>query len=167
MLNDDAHKNKTNCKGKTLLPGARSAAACPLFSLFAAHNNIIKDVHITENSSKKGQKLSNKITPDVDIQDQDNNMQSNNNNSLPDAPLDFLAAAPLARPIFANNPLNGGIKSKDACGQGKCTLREMGKRSANSSLPNHTADMGAMSVPALSYIKLLNHNKGHQNQQQS
>ena len=60
MLNDDAHKNKTNCKGKTLLPGARSAAACPLFSLFAAHNNIIKDVHIYENSSKKGQKLSKK-----------------------------------------------------------------------------------------------------------
>ena len=77
MLNDDAHDKKTNCDSKTLLPGACSAAARPLFSLFAAHNNIIKDVHITENSSKKGQKLSNKGIPDVDVQDQDNNKQSN------------------------------------------------------------------------------------------
>jgi hypothetical protein len=167
MLNDGAHNKTTNCDGKTKLPGACSAAACPLFSLFAAHNNIIMDVHITENSSKKGQNLSKKITPDVDIQDQDNNMKSNDTTSLPDAPLVFLAAAPLARPNFANNSLNGGIKSKDACGQGKCTLREMGKKSANSSLPNHTTDMEAMSVPALSHIKLLNHNKGDQNQQQS
>ena len=72
MLNDDAH-DTTNCDGKTLLSGACSAAACPLFSLFAAHNNIIKDVQIPENSSKKGQKLSNKSIPDVDVQDQDNN----------------------------------------------------------------------------------------------
>ena len=50
MLNDDAHDKKTNCDDKTLLPGTCSAAACPLFSLFAAHNNIIKDVQITENS---------------------------------------------------------------------------------------------------------------------
>jgi hypothetical protein len=54
MLNDNAHDKKTNCNDKTLPPGACTAAACPLFSLFAAHNNIIKDVHITENSSKKG-----------------------------------------------------------------------------------------------------------------
>ena len=54
MLNEDAHNNTTNCDGKILLLGACSAAACPLFSLFAAHNNIIKDIHITENSSKKG-----------------------------------------------------------------------------------------------------------------
>jgi hypothetical protein len=54
MLNDDVHNKKTNCDGKTSLPGACSAAAHPLFSLFAAHNNIIKDVHITENSSQKG-----------------------------------------------------------------------------------------------------------------
>ena len=95
MLNDDAH-NTTNCDGKTLLSGTCSAAACPLFSLFAAHNNIIKDVHISENSSKKGQKLSNKSIPDVDAQDQDNNRQSNNNTSLLDASLEFLAAAPSA-----------------------------------------------------------------------
>ena len=54
MLNDDAHDNKTNCDGKTLLPGACTATAHPLFSLFAAHNITIKDVHISENSSKKG-----------------------------------------------------------------------------------------------------------------
>ena len=54
MLNDDAHDNKTNCDGKTLLPGACIATACPLFSLFAVHNNIIKDDQIIENSSKKG-----------------------------------------------------------------------------------------------------------------
>jgi hypothetical protein len=89
MLNDDAHSKKTNCDGKTLLPGACTAAARPLFSLFAAHNNIIKDVHIAENSSKKGQKLSNKSIPHVDVQDQDNNMQSNDNTSLQDAPLEF------------------------------------------------------------------------------
>ena len=83
MLNDDAHDNKTNCEGKTLLPGACTAAARPLFSLFAAHNNIIKDVQITENSSKKGQKLSNQSISDVDIQDQDNNMQSNGYTSPP------------------------------------------------------------------------------------
>ena len=50
MLNDDAHDKKTNCDGKTLLPGACSAAARPFFSLFAAHNNIIKDVHKTGKS---------------------------------------------------------------------------------------------------------------------
>jgi hypothetical protein len=125
MLNNNAHDNTTNCDGKTKLPGACSAAACPLFSLFATHNNIIKDVHITENSSKKGQKLSNKSIADDDIQNKDNNMQSNNNTSLPDAPLEFLAAPPLARPSFANNSLNGGFKSKDACGQGKSTLRQV------------------------------------------
>jgi hypothetical protein len=54
MLNDDAHDKKTNCNGKTSLPGACTAAACPLFSLFAAHSNIIKDVRISENSSQKG-----------------------------------------------------------------------------------------------------------------
>ena len=54
MLNDDAHDNKTNCDSKTLLPGACSASARPLFSLLATQNNIIKDVHITENSSKIG-----------------------------------------------------------------------------------------------------------------
>ena len=54
MLNDDAHDNKTNCNSKTSLPDPCTATACPLFLLFAAHNNIIKDVHITENSSKKG-----------------------------------------------------------------------------------------------------------------
>ena len=59
MLNDDAHDKKSNCNGKILLPGTCSAAACPLFSLFAAHNNIIKDVHITENCSIKVLKLSN------------------------------------------------------------------------------------------------------------
>ena len=167
MLNDDSHDKSTNCDGKTPLPGTSSAATRPLFSLFVAHNNIIKDIHITENSSNKGQKLSNKITPDVDIQDQNNNMKSNNNTSLPDAPLDFLAVAPLARPSFTNNSLNEGIKSKDACGQGKCTLREMGKKLANSSLPNYTTVMEAMSVPTFSHIKLLNHNKGDQNQQQT
>ena len=125
VLSDDAHDKTTNCDGKTKLPGACSAAAYPLFSLFAAHNNIIKDVHISEDSSKKGQKLSNKSIPDVDVQDQDNNMQSNGNTSLPDASLEFLAAAPLARSSFANNSLNGGIKSKDACGPGKSTLREV------------------------------------------
>jgi hypothetical protein len=67
MLNDDAHGKETNCDGKTSLPGACTAAARPLFSLFAAHNNIIKDVHITKNSSKKGQKLSNKSIPYVDV----------------------------------------------------------------------------------------------------
>ena len=109
MLNDDSHDKKTKCDGKTKLPGACSAIARPLFSLLAAHNNIIKNVHISENSSKKEQKLSNKITPDVDIQDQDNSMHSNANTSLPDAPLEFLAVAPLARPSFTNNSLNGGI----------------------------------------------------------
>jgi hypothetical protein len=54
MLNDDSHDNITNCDGKTLLPGTCSAAARPLFSLFAAHNNIIKDVQITETAPKKG-----------------------------------------------------------------------------------------------------------------
>ena len=85
MPNDDVH-NTTNCDGKTLLLGACSAPACPLLSLFATHNNIIKDVQISENSSQKGQKFSDKITLDVDVQDQDNNMQSNGNTSLPDAP---------------------------------------------------------------------------------
>jgi hypothetical protein len=136
MLNDDADNKKTNCDGKTLLPGACSAAACPFFSLFAAHNNIIKDVHIIENSSKKGQKLSNKITVDGDIQDQGNNMQSNNNTSLPDSPMDFLAAAPLARSSFSNKSLNEGFKSKDVCGQGKSTLRKSGK-----SRPTHPYPM--------------------------
>ena len=41
MLNDDAHDKKTNCDGKTKLPGACSDAARPLFSLFTAHKNII------------------------------------------------------------------------------------------------------------------------------
>ena len=59
MLNEDAH-DTTNYDGMTLLPGACTAATRPLFSLFAAHNNIFKDVHISENSSKKGQKLSKK-----------------------------------------------------------------------------------------------------------
>ena len=145
MLNDNAH-DTTNCDGKTLLSGACSAAARPLFSLFAAHNNIIKDVQIPENSSKKGQKLSNKIISDDDIQDQDNNMQSNNNTSPPDAPLEFLAAAPLTRQSFANKSLNEGIKSKDACGQGKSTLREVGKKSVNSSLSKDATDMEAMSA---------------------
>ena len=54
MLNDDSHDKSTNCDGKTPLPGTSSAATRPLFSLFVAHNNIIKDIHITENSSKKG-----------------------------------------------------------------------------------------------------------------
>ena len=166
MLNDDAY-DTTNCDGKKLLPGACSAAARPLFSLFAAHNNIIKDVHISENSSKKGPKLSNKRIPDVDVQDQDNNKQSNNNTSLPDASLVFLAVAPLVRPTFANNSLKEGIKSKDACGQGKGTLREVRKKSANSSLSKDATDMEAMSTPPLSHIKLLNHNKEDQNQQQS
>ena len=167
MLNDDAHDNKTNCDGKTLLPGACSAAAHPLFSLFAAHNNIIKDVHISENSSKIGQKLRNKSIPHVDVQDPDNNKQSNNNTSLPDASLEFLAAAPLARTNFANNSLKEGIKSKDTCGEGKSTLREIRKKSANSSLSKDATDMEAMSAPPLSHIKLLNHNKGDQNQQQT
>ena len=52
-------------------------------------------------------------------------MQSNGDTSLPDASLELLAAAPLARSSFANNSLNGGIKSKDACGPGKSTLREV------------------------------------------
>ena len=56
MLNEDAH-DTTNYDGMTLLPGACTAAARPLFSLFAAHNNIIKDVHISENSSKKRAKI--------------------------------------------------------------------------------------------------------------
>ena len=167
MLNDDAHDTITTCDGKTLPPAAGSAVACPLFSLFATHNNTIKDVNITENSYKKGQKLSNRSIPHVGVQDQDNTMQSNANTSLPDAPLECLAAAPLARPSFANNSLNGGIKSKDACGQGKCTLREVRQKSANSSQSNDVTDMEAMSVPALSHIKVLNHNKGDQNQQQS
>ena len=158
MLNDNAH-DTTNCDGKTLLPGTCSTAACPLFSLFVAHNNIIKDVHKTESSSKKGQKLSNKSIPHVDIQDQENNMQSNNDTSLLDAPMEFLAAAPLSRPNFANNSLNGGIKSKDACGQGKSTLREVREKSANSSLSTDATDMEALSAPALSHNKLLNHNK--------
>jgi hypothetical protein len=160
MLNDDAHDKKTNCNGKTSLPGTCSAAACPLFSLFTGHNNITKDVHITENISKKGQKLSNKSILHVDVQDQDNNMQSNNNTSLPDAPLEFLAAAPLARPSFVNNSLKEGIKSKDDCGQGSCTLREVRKKSANSSLSTDATDMESMSAPPLSHTKLLNHNKG-------
>jgi hypothetical protein len=168
MLNDDADDNTTNCDGKTKLPGACSAAACPLFSLFATHNNIIiKDVHTTENSSKKWPKLSKKIIPDVDIQNQDNNMKSGNNTSLPDAPLDFLTAAPLARLSFANNSFNGGIKSKDACGQGKSTLREVRKKSANSSLSTDATVMEAMSAPPLSHTKLSSHNMGDQNQQQS
>ena len=87
MLNDNAH-DTTNCDGKTLPSGTCSAAARPLFSLFATRNSIIKDVHLTENSSKNEQKLSNKSISDVDVQDQDNNMQSNGNTSLPDAPLD-------------------------------------------------------------------------------
>ena len=95
MLNDDDH-DTTDYDGMTLLPGACTAVARPLFSLFAAHNNIIKDVHISENSSKKGQKLSNKSIPDGDVQDQHNNMQSIGNTSLPDAPLEVLAAAPSA-----------------------------------------------------------------------
>ena len=53
MLNEDAH-DTTNYDGMTLLPGACTATAHPLFSLFAAHNITIKDVHISENSSKKG-----------------------------------------------------------------------------------------------------------------
>ena len=166
MLNEDAQDNKTKCDGKTLLPGACIATACPLFSLFAAHNNIIKDVHKTENSSNKGQKLSNKSIPDVHIQDQDNNKQSNNNTSLPDASLELLAAAPLVRPSFANNFLKEGIKSKDACGPGKGTLREVRKKSANSSLSKDATVMEAMSAPPLSHIKLLNHYKEDQNQQQ-
>ena len=166
MLNDDAHNKSTHCDGKTLLPGACSAAACPLFSLFAAHNNITKDVHTTENSSQKGQKFSNKIILDVDIQDQDNNMQSNNNSSLPDASLDFLAATPLFRPRFANNSLNESIKSKYDYWQDKCTLREVRLNLANSSLYNDATDMKTMSVPVHSCIKLLIHNKRAQNQQQ-
>ena len=94
-------------------------------------------------------------------------MQSNGNTSIPDAPLKFLAAALLPRPSFANNSLKEGIKSKDACGQGKSTLREVGKNSANSFLSNNATDMEAMSAPPLSHIKLLNHKKGDQNQQQS
>ena len=39
--------------------------------------------------------------------------------------------------------------------------------SANSSLSNDATDLEAMSAPALSHIKLLKHNKGDQNQQQS
>jgi hypothetical protein len=93
--------------------------------------------------------LSNKSIPDVDAQDQDNNMQSNGYTSLPDGSLEFLAAAPLARPSFANNSLNGGFKSKDACGQGKSTLREVRKKSANSSLSNDATDMESMSTPPL------------------
>jgi hypothetical protein len=151
MLNDDAHGKKTNCDGKTKLQGTCSAAARPLFSLFAAHNNIVKDVHITGNSSKKGQKLSNKSIPDVDVQDQDNNMQSNNNTSLPDASLEFLVAAPLIRPSFANNSLNKGIKSKDVCGQGKSNLRGVRQKSANSSQSTDAPDMEAMSAPTLSH----------------
>ena len=166
MPNDDVH-NTTNCDGKTLLLGACSAPACPLLSLFATHNNIIKDVQISENSSQKGQKFSDKITLDVDVQDQDNNMQSNGNTSLPDASLEFLAAAPLARSSFANNSLKDGIKSKDTCGPGKGTLREVRKKSANSSLSKDATDMEAMSTPPLSHIKMLNHNKEDQNQQQS
>jgi hypothetical protein len=111
--------------------------------------------------------LSKKIIFDVDVQDQDNNMQSNNNTSLPDAPLDFLAAAPLARPSFANNSLDGGFKSKDACGQGKSTIREVRKKSANSSLSNDATDMESMFAPPLSHTKLSSHNMGDQNQQQS
>ena len=78
--------------------------------------------------------MSNKSIPDVDVQDKDNNMQSNDNTSLPDASLDFLAAAPLARQSFANNSLKEGIKSKETCGQGKSTLREVRKKSAYSSI---------------------------------
>ena len=111
--------------------------------------------------------MSNKSIPDVDVQDQDNNMQSNNNTSPPDAPLEFLAAAPLTRQSFANKSLNEGIKSKDACGQGKSTLREVRKKSANS-LSKDATVMEAMSTPPpLSHTKLLTHNKGDQNQQQS
>ena len=85
----------------------------------------------------------------------------------PDAPLESLAAAPLARPSFANNSLKEGIKSKDACGQGKSTIREVRKKSANSSLSTDATDMEAMSAPPLLHIKLLNHNKKDKNQQQS
>ena len=94
-------------------------------------------------------------------------MQSNGDTSLPDASLELLAAAPLARSSFANKSLNGGIKSKDACGQGKSTLREVREKSANSSLSTDATDKEAISAPALSHNKLLNHNKGDQNQQQS
>lgn len=166
MLNEDAH-DTTNYDGMTLLPGACTAAARPLFSLFATHNNIIKDVHISENSSKKGPKLSNKSIPDVDVQDQDNNMQSNGNTSLPDAPLEVLAAAPLARSSFANSSLKEGTQSRDACGQGKSTLREVGKKLVKPSLPKDATDMEAISAPSLSHTKLLSHNKGDQNQQQT
>ena len=52
-LNDDEH-DTPNYDCMTLLPCACTAAARPFFSLLATHNNIIKDVHIGENSSKKG-----------------------------------------------------------------------------------------------------------------
>jgi hypothetical protein len=94
-------------------------------------------------------------------------MQNNGNTSPTDAPLEFLAAAPLARPSFANNSLNEGIKSKDARGQGNCTFRKVRQKLANSSLSIDATDMEAMSAPALSHNKLLNHNKGDQSQQQS
>jgi hypothetical protein len=110
--------------------------------------------------------LSNKSIPDVDIQDQDNNMQSIGNTSPPDAPLESLAAAPLARQSFANNSLKEGTKSKYACGQGKSTLREVRQKLSNS-LSKHATVIEAMSAPPLTQTKLLNHNKGDQNQQQS
>ena len=47
------------------------------------------------------------------------------------------------------------------------TLREVRKKSANSSLSKDATVMEAMSAPPLSHIKMLNHNKGDQNQQQS
>jgi hypothetical protein len=166
MLNDDAHDKKTNCDGKTSLPGG--LYCCILSSLLA--------VCCTQqhhwgyphkwNQLQKRAELSKKSIPDVDVQDHDNNVQSYDNTSLQDAPLEFLAAAPLARPSFANNALKEDIKSKDACGQGKSTLREVRQKLANSSLSNDATDMEAMSAPPLSHIKLLNHNKEDQNQQQ-
>ena len=112
MLNDVAH-DTTNCDSKTLLPGACSAAARPLFSLFATRNSIIKDVHLTENSSKNEQKLSNKSISDVDIQDQDNNMQSNGNTSLPEASLDLI---PSLRDLLAKLDLAKGAAARTSKG---------------------------------------------------
>ena len=54
MLNDNAHDKTTNCDCKTKLPGTCSAAVHPLFSLFAAHNNIVKDVHNNKTAPKMG-----------------------------------------------------------------------------------------------------------------
>ena len=132
ILNDNAHDKKINCDGKTKLSRTCSAVVHPLFSLFAAHNNIIKGVHITENSSRNGQKLSSKIIPDVYIQDQDNSMQSNNNTSLADAPWISRQQSLWLDQVLPIKFLNGGIKSKDDCGLGNCTLMEMGKKLANS-----------------------------------